>query len=191
MTYENILKALESPEFTAIDGESLKPFLKGLYYYSLGDRTRPIPLFKPSGAKPSFKPLLYPDGMKVSGNMRMDDFDGLVKEYGSLNIPDDDTISSVVSLGAFAEEAEDVDRSSSTNTRGFSSHATTRHKQTLDHRIPPSVHQPRPMHFASNGFGERISTPVVHSANTERRFETNGRATSGFGGHQSNALFAD
>lgn len=191
MTYENILKALENPEFTVVDGESLKPFLKGLYYYSLGDRTRPIPLFKPSGAKPSFKPLLYPDGMRVSGNMRMDDFDSLVKEYGSLEIPDDDTVSSIVSLGAFAEEAEDTERAPSHHSHGVQSHTTIRRTQQQSHRAPPPIHQPRPMHFASDGFGERISTPAVYDGNTERRLETNGRATSGQRVHQSNALFAD
>lgn len=105
-TFENLLKAIESKEYETIDGKTMGPFLRSLYYYSAGDRTKPIVMPHGPGKAPGH---LFPDGMVV--RTRDNNID-LSELYGALRIPDDDAVSTILSIGPITEEPEPIVRAS-------------------------------------------------------------------------------
>lgn len=182
ITYENILRTLGKPEFATIDGASMEPFLKALFYYSMGDRSKPLPLPKPVRSGRDYKPILFPEGMTISSRNTSIGYEQLAKEFGELKLPDEDAVSSIVSVGMFADDGEEPARTSY-NTRPEMSHPAPMRAR--------GIHGSQQMNFASEGFGTRLSTPSVHNTNFERRFHTNGQQRSFGRGNNDPSGFAD
>lgn len=160
-TFENLVKTLDNPNFSTIEVASMKEFPRTLYYHSAGDRSTPIQLLCPKGSKDFNRFKMFPEGMTVKTRDIEQGESRVEEEFGKLTMSEDDTVSAVLSLGAFAEDEDDYNVPSPQFARQ-SSRADT---------FPIQHSTPRASSFSQSGSDS-------HTARgTEQRFEPVDRQT--------------
>lgn len=145
VTFENLISVLGTDEFSTIAGASMKPFLESLYYYAAGDRTRPISLPYPVGTRDPSRFRLFPEGLVIDTANAKESSSIMESRYGKLNRPDDDAVSTILSLGRFADDDEE-DALSPLPTRQSTSRPLTR-ATTMPVRPSGSAHVPQHTSF--------------------------------------------